>query len=170
MARRDCSAAPHVLPANRNKIESRRADSRTAYPCSSYEFACVRTGPSYCVRKPRLFGQFSIIRRCHFVHCVPVSIGPVAVHRWPSTRVWNEASGVGQGITWLGVGQLHGVSRSLWSAGTFVMMSSRYSHLIPRRPQRRRKRTSGIGLLITMFLSGECKAPCRKDPCSVPRL
>ncbi len=29
----------YVLPTNRDKIKSRRADLRTAYPCSSYEFA-----------------------------------------------------------------------------------------------------------------------------------
>ena len=56
------------------KTKSRRADLRTAYPCSSYEFACARSRPSYCVRKLRFFVRFSMIRRSRFVHCVPVRI------------------------------------------------------------------------------------------------
>ena len=56
--------------------EKRRAEerSRTAYPCSSYEFACVCSSPSWCVRKSRLFRRFWVIQGCHFVHCVPVRI------------------------------------------------------------------------------------------------
>src|SRR5688572_18266708 len=58
-----------------------RADerTRTAYPCSSYEFACVRSSPYWCVRLLRLFRRFSTIWQSHFVHCVPVRISPVAV-------------------------------------------------------------------------------------------
>jgi hypothetical protein len=33
------------------KGESRRGDFRTAYPCSSYEFACARSRPYWYVRK-----------------------------------------------------------------------------------------------------------------------
>ena len=74
--------------------EKQRADerTRTAYPCSSYEFACVHTSPYWCVRKLRLFRRFLMIWRLPFVHCVPVRIregcSTVAVssalkHRWP---------------------------------------------------------------------------------------
>jgi hypothetical protein len=68
----------YVLPANQHLL---RADerTRTAYPCSSYEFACVHTSPSLCVRKLRLFMRFSMIWRYHFVQRVPVCVSPVAV-------------------------------------------------------------------------------------------
>ncbi len=48
----------HVLPANRHFL---RADerTRTAYPCSSYEFACARSSLSWCVRNLPLFRRFS---------------------------------------------------------------------------------------------------------------
>src|SRR5215212_288632 len=50
-----------------------------SHSCFSYEFACVHTNPSYCVRKLRLFRGFSTIWQSHLVHCVPVRTSPVAV-------------------------------------------------------------------------------------------
>ena len=48
-----------------------------------------------------------MIWRHHFVHCVPVRISPVAVrvavHAWSPIRARDEASGVGQGTTEVGV-------------------------------------------------------------------
>ena len=71
------------------KANSRRADerTRTAYPCSSYEFACVHTSPYWCVRKLRLFRRFSMIWRLPYVHCVPVRISTVAVNPFEQTRM-----------------------------------------------------------------------------------
>ena len=45
-----------------------RADerTRTAYPCSSCEFACARPSPSLCVRELRLFRRFSMVWRRSF--------------------------------------------------------------------------------------------------------
>jgi hypothetical protein len=62
-----------VLPANRHKT---RADkrTRTADPCSSYEFACARSSLSLCGRKLRLFRRFSVCWSRLCVHCVPVRI------------------------------------------------------------------------------------------------
>src|SRR5215207_8021697 len=40
-----------------------------------------------------------MIWRYHFVHCVPVRISPVAVHRWSSARAREEVSGVSEGTT-----------------------------------------------------------------------
>jgi hypothetical protein len=62
--------------------------------CSSYEFACGRSSPYWCVRKMRLSMRFSMIRWRRFVHSVPVRISPVAVrlqyasgpHSVPGTR------------------------------------------------------------------------------------
>jgi hypothetical protein len=41
-----------------------RADerTRTAYPCSSYEFACVGSSPYWCVRKLAYLGAFRLSR------------------------------------------------------------------------------------------------------------
>jgi hypothetical protein len=72
----------HVSGAWQLGVERpRRAEerTRTAYPCSSYEFACVHASPFWCVRKLRLFTQFLMIWRPHFVYCVPVRISPVAL-------------------------------------------------------------------------------------------
>jgi hypothetical protein len=70
---------------------------------SSYEFACVRTNPYWCVRKLRLFRRFSMVWRYHFVHCVPARISPVAVrvavHSWSAPRARDEVCAVGQGTT-----------------------------------------------------------------------
>src|SRR5215207_640033 len=58
--------------------------------CSSYEFACARSSPSYCVRELHLFRGFWVVRRCRFVHCVPARTSPVAVrvavHTWSAIR------------------------------------------------------------------------------------
>ena len=68
--------------------------TRTADLISSYEFACRRANPYWCVRKLRLFGRFSVIWRHHFVHCVPVRTSPVvvrvAVHAGSSIRARGE--------------------------------------------------------------------------------
>ena len=61
----------------KNKTADER--TRTAYPCSSYEFACVHSSPYWCVRFSRLFMRFSMIWRYHFVQRVPVCVSPVAV-------------------------------------------------------------------------------------------
>jgi hypothetical protein len=83
---------------------------RTAYPCSSYEFACVHTSPSYCVRKSCLFRRFWVVGRYRFVHSVLVRNSPVAVrvavHVWPAIRARDEVCGVGPGTTEVGVGRL----------------------------------------------------------------
>ena len=44
------------------RIPQRKADERTqtAYPCSSYEFACAYPSPSYCVRKLTFLGRFRL--------------------------------------------------------------------------------------------------------------
>ena len=55
--------------------------------CSSYEFACVHTSLSWCVRKVRLFRGFSVCQSQSCVHCVPVRIGPVAVKPFEQTRM-----------------------------------------------------------------------------------
>jgi hypothetical protein len=59
----------------------RRADerTRTADLISSYEFACVHTIPSWCVRKLRFFRRFSVCQSQSCVHCVPACASPVAV-------------------------------------------------------------------------------------------
>src|SRR5215203_5459529 len=48
-----------------------RADerTRTAYPCSSYEFADLRSSLSLCVRKLRLFKGFSVCESKSSVRC-----------------------------------------------------------------------------------------------------
>jgi hypothetical protein len=86
----------------------KRADerTRTAYPCSSYEFACVGSSPYWCVRESSLSMRFSACRSQPCVHCVPACISPVAVHAWPSTCARVEASRVGQGRTEVGVGHV----------------------------------------------------------------
>jgi hypothetical protein len=71
----------YVLPANQHFLKADER-TRTAYPCSSYEFACVRSSLFYCVRELRLVRRFSTIWQSHFVHCVPVRISLVAVHGW----------------------------------------------------------------------------------------
>src|SRR5918995_21576 len=80
-----------------SECEEVRADerTRTAYPCPSYEFACVHTSPSYCVRELRLFMRFSMLWRYRFIHRVPGRISPVAVHAWSSIRALDEVPGLG---------------------------------------------------------------------------
>ncbi len=73
--------------------QSRRADLRIANPCSSYEFACARSSPYWCVRKLRLFRRFSVILRGRFVHCVPGRTSPVAVWVAVSLALEHRRSG-----------------------------------------------------------------------------
>src|SRR5687768_17271952 len=73
------SSHPLCFPCKSVQIESRRADLRTAYPCSRYEFACTRSSPYWCVRKLRLAMGFSTLLARLLVHCVLVCTSPVAV-------------------------------------------------------------------------------------------
>ena len=73
------------------KIESRRADLKTADLLQSYEFACTRPSPSSCVRKLRLFRRFWVLLARLLVHCVlsctsPVAV-PVAVNTFKQTTI-----------------------------------------------------------------------------------
>src|SRR5215217_5755528 len=69
----------YVLPAKQHFFESRQADLRTAYPCSSYEFACARASLYWCVRKSRLSMGFLALLAMLLVHCVLACTSPVAV-------------------------------------------------------------------------------------------
>jgi hypothetical protein len=77
----ECPALPLLQTFYLQIARKQRADerTRTAHPCSSYEFACARSSASLCVRELRLFMRFLMIRRSRFVHCVLVRISPVAV-------------------------------------------------------------------------------------------
>src|SRR5919112_6727607 len=49
---------------------------------------------------------FSALLGKEFVHCVLACTGPVAVHVWSSTCARDEISGVGHGMTEVGVGHV----------------------------------------------------------------
>ena len=66
-----CVEGFYLQIARKNRADER---TRTAFPCSSYEFACVRSSRYWCVRELRLFRWFSTIRQSHFVHCVPARL------------------------------------------------------------------------------------------------
>ena len=74
-------ADPLVLictsPANAKKKEP--TSGLEPLTCSSYEFACVRSSPYWCVRKLRLFRGFSVCQSQSCVRCVLACTSPVAV-------------------------------------------------------------------------------------------
>jgi hypothetical protein len=95
---------------------------RTAYPCSSYEFACARASPSYCVRKSHLSLRFSMIWRYRFVRSVPVRIregcSTVAVNPLEQTPIANLITSDNRGVAGVctGLASPGYLSRFLFSA------------------------------------------------------
>jgi hypothetical protein len=101
--------------------ENQRADerTRTAYPCSSYEFACVRSSPYRCVRELPLFRRLSTIWRLPIVHCVSARLqymrsglfvlwmrrrGRRLLHFWDCSGPWCALGGGSQsqrGVRWV---------------------------------------------------------------------
>jgi hypothetical protein len=57
------------------------------FSCSSYEFACARSSPSWCVRKLRLSMGFSAPPPRLRVHCVVACTSPVAVNPLAKTLI-----------------------------------------------------------------------------------
>jgi hypothetical protein len=126
-----------------------RADERTptAYPCSSYEFACARSSPSWCVRKLRSSRRFSTIRGSSFVHCVPVRINTVAVRSQASIPRGTEWSrGVGCSYLLLRIGH-SSLTLTPFVANT-VLIASAHAGSASRRSTPSATRTSTINLLI----------------------
>jgi hypothetical protein len=80
------SSCPLCFPCKSRENREPTSGLEPLY-CSSYEFACGRSSPSWCVRESRLFRRFSTIWACCFVHCVPVRISPVAGNPFEQTQV-----------------------------------------------------------------------------------